>query len=402
MTLRRIKTFARFFSGRIRPMAACRTLYMRLLWTLSLLAISLAACIPVAALSNPIETATNSPVPTVTLISYPIPTETPTPTLTPTPRTPPALPAPYQNDRLTPYGTPHPYIQDVCQYLQDKWSSANSAAGTVVMTIMFHSITREAVTSPDQISEFNFRLLMDALHDNGFQAITTAQLLGFMETNAKIPERSVLLVVDDRRTSQYYDAWFRQYWENWKWPVVNAWISTDQSSADLWQQQADLEKEGWVDHQAHGFQHLPPLGPDSTDEYILQELQKPIEAFQEHFNKTPIAIIWPGGGFTPHSVVVARDLGYRLGFTTNPRGPVMFNWVPLADMVDGLRPTWIPEGSVLDPLMVLPRFWDTDAILHIEDVIQAGQEAAAYAEQNKATELDYYDIVCAPKYGPIP
>ena len=31
-----------------------------------------------------------------------------------------------------------------------------------------------------------------------------------------------------------------------------------------------------------------------------------------------------------------------------------------------------------------------------------GEEAAVYAEQNKATELEYYDIVCAPTYGPIP
>jgi len=30
-----------------------------------------------------------------------------------------------------------------------------------------------------------------------------------------------------------------------------------------------------------------------------------------------------------------------------------------------------------------------------------GNEAAAYTEQNKAVELEYYDIVCAPTYGPI-
>ena len=134
----------------------------------------------------------------------------------------------------------------------------------------------------------------------------------------------------------------------------------------------------------------------------MQELQKPIEAFQEHFHKNPIAVIWPGGGFTPQAVEVARSLGYQLGFTTNPRGPVMFDWIPLADIPDPRRPTWIPEGPVLDPLMVLPRYWDTDAIIHINEVIQAGQEAAAYAEQNNATELEYYDIVCAQKYGAIP
>ncbi len=68
----------------------------------------------------------------------------------------------------------------------------------------------------------------------------------------------------------------------------------------------------------------------------------------------------------------------------------MFNWVPLADSGDPMRPTWIPEGPVNDPLMVLPRYWDTDASLHLDDVIQIGQEAAAYAQANKSAELDYY------------
>ncbi len=374
---------------------------VRLLWTLSLLATTLAACVPAKELPPPAETATSSPIPTETTTSSPVPTATPTATPTPTPRTPPSLPVPYQNDSLTPFGSPHPYIPDVCQYLQDKWSSENSAPGTVVMAIMFHSITREAIASPDQISEYNFRQLMNALHDKGFQTITTTQLLDFMETNAKIPERSILIIVDDRRTSAYYDAWFREYWEKWGWPVVNAWISTDLSTADLWQQQVDLENEGWVDHQAHGFQHFA-IGPDSSDEYIMQELQKPIEAFQEYFHKTPIAFIWPGGRITPHAVGMARSLGYQLGFTDNPRGPVMFNWVPLADIPDLQRPNWDAEGPANDPLLVLPRYWDTDAIVHVNEVIQAGLEAAAYAEQNKATELEYYEIVCASKYGPIP
>jgi hypothetical protein len=38
----------------------------------------------------------------------------------------------------------------------------------------------------------------------------------------------------------------------------------------------------------------------------------------------------------------------------------------------------------------------------LDRVRLTGKEAAAYAEQNKKVELEYYDIVCAPTYGPIP
>jgi hypothetical protein len=310
------------------------------------------------------------------------------------------LPGPFQTTLLNPLDKPHTYILAPCQYLNDKWSSGNSAPGTVVMVIMFHEITDTVVTDPNQISGFNFRQLMKSLHQNGFQAITTLQLDGFLENNSKIPPHSVLLVSDDKHAASYFNVLFRPYWLNYGWPVVNAWISDDLTTADNWKQQEELNAEGWVDYQAHGVVS-DPITLQSTDAYILGELNGPMDVFQAHFNKKPIAFVWPGGGFTPHAVALARQFGYRLGFTTNPRGPVMFNWVPLADTGDPNRNTWIPEGPVNDPLMVLPRYWDTDAALHIKDVIQIGQEAASYAWVNKPAEMKYYVSVCSPVYGSI-
>jgi hypothetical protein len=85
------------------------------------------------------------------------------------------------------------------------------------MPIMFHSIG--GITGGDRISEADFHILMQALRDNGFQAITTTQLAGFLEGNAKIPQRSIILIVDDRRARYYYDTLFRPYWEEYGWPI---------------------------------------------------------------------------------------------------------------------------------------------------------------------------------------
>ena len=57
-----------------------------------------------------------------------------------------------------------PTFLDTCQYLRDKWSSDNSAPGTVLMPIMFHSIGGE--TGGDRISEPDFHALMQALHES--------------------------------------------------------------------------------------------------------------------------------------------------------------------------------------------------------------------------------------------
>ena len=327
---------------------------------------------------------------------------TQSPGITPTAvRTPPDLAAIFTTGQLDKLVTPHTYIQDSCEYLKQKWSSQNSPPGTIVMIVMFHSISKDTASAANEISSQDFKKLMNDLHDAGFQAIYMQELEDFLYSNAKIPQRSVLLIQDDRHAAQNFTDHFLPYYEQWGWPVINGWISTPLNTADLWQQQETLNGQGWVDYEAHGVEHLPIDGA-SSDTYILGELQGSIDAFQQHFHKTPIAFIWPGGGFTPHAVELARNAGYKLGFTVNPRGPVMYNWIPLADQQDPAHPLAIAEGPVNDPLMVLPRYWDTDARAHIDTVRQIGNAAAEYAQGQKTAELEYYDIVCAPNYGAMP
>lgn len=386
-----------------------------LIWLAALVAVSavmLNACVPVASPSptpdmqaaitqavatlfaGATQTAQNAPV---------IPTASASATTAPTAvLTPPVLPGLFTTSQLNPLDTPHTYITDTCQSLKAKWDPNNSEPGTVVMVIMFHSITKGDVTSADQISMDEFRKIMNDLHDMGFVAIDMQQTVNFLYNNAKIPKRSVLLIVDDRKYREYFDKTFRTFYELWGWKVVNAWISHPDTNQQLWAENAALEAEGWVDHQAHGVIHNINMNDNSSSAFITGELQGSIDAMKAHFNKTPIAIIWPGGDFGGKPVQAARQFGYKLGFTINPRGPLMFNWIPLADAPDSMRPSFIPEGPVGDPLMTLPRYWDTDARSHLDTVRRISNEASDYAQKNKATELAFYNLMCAPTYGALP
>jgi hypothetical protein len=373
---------------------------------LSLLLILLSACQAPpastpdmsAALTQAFETAVAHLQPTVT----PIPSETPVPTVTAV-RTPPALPSTFVASQLNPLDTPHTYIQDACQYLLDKWNSNNAAPGTVVMVIMFHGVDQDKASDVNDITVQDFKKLMDDVKEQGFEAINATQMADFVDHNAKIPPRSVLLISDDRHRGEYFNDHFRPYYEQWGWPVVNAWISFEDGPRALsLESNIALEAEGWVDHQSHGYIHNINMSDSSTDEFIKTEFEKSISDLQQNFHKTPVAIIWPGGGFGIRPVQFAREYGYRIGFTINPRGPVMYNWVPLADQKDPARPAYQPEGYVNDPRLVLPRYWPYQVQPNLDIVRSIGKDAAAYAEQNKATELEYYDIICAPTYGVIP
>ncbi len=363
------------------------------LWTgLILAAVILTAC-------QPAQTPTSAPQADPT--ARPSSTKTPVPTATIV-RTPPALPETFQSTQLNPLDTPRTYIRDSCQYLKDKWDVTHARPGTVVMVIMFQSITKRRVETNDGITVKDFEKLMNNLKEQGFEAINTQQLADFLYQNENIPWRSVLLLQDGRRYADNFNGNFRYYWQEWGWPIVNAWTSLPATSEALWQENIMLEEEGWVDHQAYGITVDVRLSDKSSDESLQKELSGSITAFEKNFGKKPVAFIWPLGSFGKRPVEAARKLGYQLGFTMNTRGPVLYNWVPLADIEELERPSYSPEGKINDPLMTLPRYWASQALRNIDKVRMIGEEATAFAEQNKQTELEYYDIVCAPQFGPLP
>jgi peptidoglycan/xylan/chitin deacetylase (PgdA/CDA1 family) len=336
-----------------------------------------------------IPTATETPAP---------PTVTPTATVDPN-VTPPPLPVTFRSQFLKPLDIPRTYVEDTCTYIRNRWDPNKSAPGTIVMPIMFHGIAAEVASKDNDISKTDFKILMKSLKDLGFEAINMKQFVDFMFDNAKIPNRSVLLIVDDRHYRQYFDQNFKDYFTKWGWPVINSWISFKDNTQDLINDQKALVAEKYVDYQAHGVVHNY-FQNDET--FLRNELQGSIDAMKRDIGVTPIAYIWPGGGFSQLSVQIARETGYKVGFTTVPRAPVMYNWIPLADEVDPQRPGYAVEGGAGDPLMTIPRFWDSDAYYRLDEVRLTGNQAALAAEETKSQELQYYDIICKPKLGDIP
>jgi hypothetical protein len=297
----------------------------------------------------------------------------------------------FQSSSLNPLDTPRTYIEDSCLYLINRWNRLNADPGTVVMIVTFNE---------DIL--YDFTQIMQQLYNQGFKAINTQQLLTFMERNGRIPRRSVLIIQDNSHSADDFNKKFREYWEIWNWPVVNGWVSEPNTTESLWEENIELEREGWVDHQAQGMIPGTLLSDDSSKVVISRELKGSITAFAEHYAKNPIAFIWPGGGFGQRPAEAARQLGYQLGFTSNSRGPVMYNWVPLADEFDPARPTYILEGPIKDPLMTLPRYSQDQILDAIDKVRVTGNEAAEFARTNKDTEFEYYNTVCKPIYGRMP
>lgn len=312
------------------------------------------------------------------------------------------LPETFQTTSLNPFDIPHTYIEETCRYLRNKWNPGGAKLGTVVMVIRFDEINRGTAEIADSISVINFFDLMNQLQSQGFEAISTKELQAFLERNVYIPERSVYLIQTANQSAEYFDVTFREVWENLGWQVTNGWVSDPANSQTLIDENILMEREGFVDHQAQGVFENTTLSDESAKNIIARELQGSLSGFANVFGKTPVAIIWQNGGFGFRPVEAARQLRFKMGFTANMRGALMYNWIPLANEFDPQRPSYTPEGLINVPLMTLPTFVANEAVNYIDAVRIMGEEAARYAESNRASEILYYENVCQPQYPPIP
>lgn len=293
------------------------------------------------------------------------------------------------------------------------------------MPIMYHSVTEDDTslsTDNTQITHSYLEKTLKRAYELGYKTITVEQLVSFLERNARIPARSLLLIVDDRRPGVVREH-FMPLLEHYNWSVTLAWPIADTDSkpasyinkypnekfSSLWEQMEAYYATGRLDIQSHGYNHNINIGPYSSEEFLIQEIYGSKQALQNHFyckdlltkkpvpncpNTQPMAFIWPGGNFTKKGAEVARKAGYRVGFSINPRGPLMYNWIPLGEKTNPALPEWLPEVPIEDPLMVLPRYWSVDALARLEEVTAIGTEAATEALKNRPIELEFMQRNC--------
>jgi peptidoglycan/xylan/chitin deacetylase (PgdA/CDA1 family) len=289
---------------------------------------------------------------------------------------------------------PQAYIADVCQYLRDRWDPSSSAPGTIVVPIMFHSVQEGNEYQPGDTSIplQDLTRTVQAAQRLGFDTITAAQLASFLEHNALIPRRSMIWIVDDRRPNDVENYILPIVRES-GWTVSLGWVigDTDQRKG-LWERMEEMNATGHLDVQSHGYHHRYILS-GTPEEVVRQELFDPIPILERHFGQKPVAFVWPGGNFTAAAVAMARQAGYRIGFTAFSRGPFMYNWIPLGE----------PEREAADPLMVLPRFWAKPGLAeHLEMAAEVGEAAAALASESYSREAAYYRAHCGGALPPSP
>lgn len=351
----------------------------------------LAACVSVAELPPDVSISPSAATQTIKPSSTSFPSATLTPHLTNIPTNTPTqtethLPLEGFNPRLAKDVKPVSYL-DTCEYLAARWNPENAQPGSIVVPIMYHGIRKEGGSVNDNITvtEKYFKETLQHAAELGFQTIRIDQLAAFLQRNAYIPPRSLLLIIDDRRLGTVRNH-FMPVLEQNQWTLVMAYI-TGVADQREWREIKSVLASGRVEIEAHGFLHngATYFTEKTSADVIHQEIYDPIQAFEENLGFRPRVFIWPGGNFTPTTVAEADKAGYQLGFTAYARGPLMFNWIPQGE----------PERRTGNPLLLLPRYWSTAAYVNLDQAVELGQQAADFAKENRRAELDWYNRYCS-------
>ncbi len=211
-----------------------------------------------------------SEIPTLTSTSTRVPTLTPT-------LAPLEL---FTTRSLRPDIQPQAYLEDICSYLQMRWSAEGSQPGTVVVPIMFHSIVQNGTLIADpnkDITADQFTAFVTYARHLGFETITTQELLDFLTNNSSIPPRSMMIIVDDRRPGLIRE-WLMPVLEEYDWTVTAAYIADPNSLDWAWNLMEQLFTSGRIDVQSHGYTGNVYIVPETPIDKIKNEI----------WNSTPV------------------------------------------------------------------------------------------------------------------
>jgi len=198
-----------------------------------------------------------------------------------------------------------------------------------VPVLTYHQFAEKS-TNRMTVSREAFEAQMNLLKVKGFQVITLAQLVDFVEFRGQLPEKSVVITIDDGWRSTYDIAFpiLRKY----GYPAtlfVYTQLITGGAKTLSWEQVREMSSQG-IDVECHTISHRNlalPQGQESPEQYfgtIAREIAESTRTIEQKLGKRPTFMAYPYGDTNGLAITLLKRQGFRAGLTVNREANAFF------------------------------------------------------------------------------
>jgi peptidoglycan/xylan/chitin deacetylase (PgdA/CDA1 family) len=228
-------------------------------------------------------------------------------------------------------------------------AAPGAADAKAFLSVVLHDVVDERTRlDADSMTTSDLVAFFEYLVSNGWHAITLDEVDRAGRGDTTLPEKSILITIDDANASDYTRVY--PLLLATKMPAIvaapGAWMVRGQGPEGqamlTWAQAREMQQSGLVEFASHGYDlhgavrgnpqasQLPAFafrifdpvhGYEDDDAYrrrVRADLQQSIAVMTRELGRAPRAIAWPYGRYTQSAVALATELGFRFALTFDP------------------------------------------------------------------------------------
>jgi peptidoglycan/xylan/chitin deacetylase (PgdA/CDA1 family) len=192
------------------------------------------------------------------------------------------------------------------------YAAAGQYKWTGVPVLNYHQVNDQFQT-PITTTTANFEIQMKYLHEHGYHSITQAQFRDYLDNNAPLPDKPVLITFDDGYQDNYVNAWpvLKKYDLTGTIFVVTGYVSYYPMYL-TWNEIKEMNGDH-MEFGSHTVSHIPLVQLDQ--QRVQKELTDSRKAIEDRVGYPVDFIAYPEGKYNDMIKEETKNAGYAAAFT---------------------------------------------------------------------------------------
>ncbi len=189
-----------------------------------------------------------------------------------------------------------------------------------VPVLVYHQFAEKS-TNKMVVSREAFEAQMRLLRDNGYRVVSLEQLLAFLEFRGQLPEKAVVITIDDGWRSAYEIAF--PILKRYGYPAslfVYTQLIAGGAKTLSWDQLREMAAQG-ITVECHTATHrnlVQQQSLESPDQYfaaVQREIVDAARTIEQRIGRRPTVLAYPYGETNGLAIALLRRHGFRAAFT---------------------------------------------------------------------------------------